>query len=153
MIIDIHVHPPRPFDPYDRCLATWQRMLDAGQRAGIDVQVLFGWGERGSGCNELVRHLVAHTSERVIGFVRAWCSDPESAATVERYITEYGFKGVKVHDEVDWPLRGLLGGHAIYQVAGRLGVPVLHGHSPSQTPTAARIPFVAGTRRCTLVPG
>jgi predicted TIM-barrel fold metal-dependent hydrolase len=103
-------------------------MLDAGQRAGIDVQVLFGWGERDSGCNELVRHLVAQTSERVIGFVRGWCTVPESALTVERYITEYGFKGVKVHTEADWPLKGLLGGHAIYEVAGRLGVPVLiHG--------------------------
>ena len=128
MIIDIHVHPPMPFDPFDRCLAAWQRMLDAGQRAGIDRQVLFGWGPLGSGCNEVVRDLVARDPERVTGFVRGWCTDPNSAATVEQYVVEHGFKGVKVHTEPDWPLIGLLGGHAIYCVAAQLGVPVLiHG--------------------------
>jgi predicted TIM-barrel fold metal-dependent hydrolase len=103
-------------------------MLDAGRRAGIDVQVLFGWGDVGSGCNEVVRDLVARSSDRAIGFVRGWCTDPDSAATVERYVVEHGFKGIKIHNESGWPLKGLMGGHALYQVAARLGVPVLiHG--------------------------
>jgi predicted TIM-barrel fold metal-dependent hydrolase len=123
LIIDFHVHPPRPFEPRERCLQTWQRMLDAGRRAGIDVQVLYGWAEPVS--NEVVRDLVARDPDRVIGFVRAWCSDPASPATVERYVVEHGFKGIKIHDERDWPLRGLLGGHPIFTVAGRLGVPIL----------------------------
>lgn len=126
MIIDIHVHPPMPFQPYDRFQKTWQRMLDAGQRAGIDVQVLFGW--TGPTCNEVVRDLVEQTPDRLIGFVRGWCSDPKSPETVERYVVEHGFRGVKIHDEQDWPLRGLLAGHPIFTVAGRLGVPVIiHG--------------------------
>jgi predicted TIM-barrel fold metal-dependent hydrolase len=103
-------------------------MLYAAERAGIDVQVLFGWGPLGSRCNEVVRDLVARSPDRAIGFVRGWCTDPASAATVERYVLEHGFRGVKIHTEPDWPLSGLLGGHAIYQAAGRLGVPVLiHG--------------------------
>jgi predicted TIM-barrel fold metal-dependent hydrolase len=100
-------------------------MLEAGRRAGIDVQVLFGWSDPGSGCNEIVRDIVHRYPGRVIGFVRAWCSDPTSVATVEQYVGEYGFRGIKVHDERDWPLSGLLGGHPIFRVAGRLGVPVL----------------------------
>jgi len=63
--------------------------------------------------------------DEIIGFVRGWCSDPTSPATVEKFIIEYGFKGIKLHDEGAWPLTGLLGGHPIFLKAEELAVPVL----------------------------
>jgi predicted TIM-barrel fold metal-dependent hydrolase len=126
LIIDIHVHPPISPQPDEPFLDAWKGMWDAGSRAGIDKQVLLGWGA--PNCNELVRELVERYPDQVIGFARGWCADPESPATIERYVVEHGFKGIKLHDEGDWPLRGLLAGHPIFLKAEQLGVPILiHG--------------------------
>ena len=56
MIIDIHVHPPAATLPREERLETFERMLDAGRRAGIDKQVLVG--TRGPGSDEWTRELV-----------------------------------------------------------------------------------------------
>jgi predicted TIM-barrel fold metal-dependent hydrolase len=123
LIVDMHVHQPIPSSSSETFLDTWKRMWEAGKRAGIDRQVLLAWGTHN--CNELVRDLVERYPDQVIGFARGWCSDPTSASTIETYVVEHGFKGIKLHNEDDWPLRGLLAGHPIFLKAGQLGIPIL----------------------------
>jgi predicted TIM-barrel fold metal-dependent hydrolase len=122
-IIDIHVHPPGSKVPHDHFLEIASQMIAAGRRAGIDRQVFMGWEDQIS--NERVRELMDIYPGEVIGFVRGWCSDPTSPATVEKYVKDYGFKGIKLHDEGTWPLGGLLGCHPIFLKAEMLHVPVL----------------------------
>jgi predicted TIM-barrel fold metal-dependent hydrolase len=101
-------------------------MWDAGRRAGIDKQVLLGWGAANS--NDLVGELVERYPDQVIGFARGMRSDPDSPATIERYVVEHGFKGVKLHNEPNLPLDALLASYPIYAKAAELGIPVLiHG--------------------------
>lgn len=143
MIIDAHVHPPLATGADAHFFATWERMWEAGRRAGIERQVLLGWGA--PNCNELVLELVRRYPDRVIGFVRAWGSDPAGPATIERYVVEQGFKGVKLHTEADWPLSGLLGCYSIFLKAGELGVPVLiHGFHEEEGLTADQHHDLAG---------
>jgi predicted TIM-barrel fold metal-dependent hydrolase len=143
LIVDIHVHPPISTEPDERFWKTWNRMWDAGRRAGIDKQVLLGWGA--PNCNELVRELVERYPDQIIGFARGIRSDPDSPATLEKYVTEHGFKGVKLHDEPDLPLNALLASHPIFIKAGELGVPVLiHGFHAEEGLSAALHHDLAG---------
>jgi predicted TIM-barrel fold metal-dependent hydrolase len=98
-------------------------MFDAGHRAGIDKQVLVGNPQRGS--NEWAKELVERYPDQVIGFVRGRCTDPQSPGILARYVREHGFKGVKLHSEATWELRGLLACYPIFLQAAELGVPVL----------------------------
>ncbi len=126
MIVDIHVHPPHSDQPDEQFIAAVERMLDAGRRAGIDKQVFVG--DTDAAGNERVRELVDRYPDQIIGFARGIRSDPDSAATIERYVVEHGFKGIKLHNERDLPLKGLLASHPIFLTAAELGVPVLiHG--------------------------
>ena len=106
MIVDIHVHLFR---------AGIEEMLESGRRTGIDKQVFLG----------IEKQLVDKFPDEVVGFVRGECTDPNSPEIIEEYVTEYGYRGVKIHREPNWPLTGLLGGHPIFLKAGELGVPVL----------------------------
>lgn len=123
MIIDIHVHPPAPTLSREERQQLFEKMLDAGLRSGIDKQVLVGNPQSGS--NEWAKDLVETYPDQVIGFVRGRCTDPTSPATLARYVCDYGFKGVKLHSEGDWELRGLLACYPIFLQAAKLGVPVL----------------------------
>jgi predicted TIM-barrel fold metal-dependent hydrolase len=98
-------------------------MLDAGRRAGIDKQVLVGHREPWS--DERTRALVEMYPDRVIGFVFGHCTDPQCPAILAHYVREHGFKGIKIHSETNWELRGLLAGWPIFLQAAELGVPVL----------------------------
>jgi predicted TIM-barrel fold metal-dependent hydrolase len=124
VIIDVHVHTPRltmRADSVADLCACFRRMLEAGRRAGIDRQVVLGlWGD-----NESVRELTASFPDETLGFVSANGADPEAPQTVERHVREYGFRGVKLHQETDLPLTGLLACHPIYRKAAELNVPVL----------------------------
>jgi predicted TIM-barrel fold metal-dependent hydrolase len=123
VIVDIHVHPPAATLPREERLETFERMLDAGRRAGIDRQVLLGHRQPGS--NEWARELIERYPDQVIAFVWGRCTDPQSPATLARYVREYGFRGVKLYSEVNWELRGLLACYPIFLQAAELGVPVL----------------------------
>ena len=108
MIVDIHVHPPRDGSGIEK-------MLEAGRRAGIHKQVFMG----------IEKELVDKFSDEIIGFVRGRCTDPESPAILEEYVKGYGYKGVKIHREPNWPLTALLSGHPIFMKAEELGIPVI----------------------------
>ena len=126
LIIDIHVHPPSQTGSHERFIQEWEKMLDAGRRAGIDKQVLIG--DRDPDGNERVRELVDLYPNQIIGFARGIRSDPNSPATIAKYVVEHGFRGIKLHDEPDLPLKALLASHSIFMRAAELGVPVLiHG--------------------------
>ncbi|MDF1512998.1 MAG: amidohydrolase family protein [Anaerolineae bacterium] len=122
-IIDIHVHPPGPDLPPVEFRDIANRMIQAGCKAGIDKQVFMGWISQKS--DEQVRELLDLYPGEVIGFVRGWCSDPTSPQTVEKYVRDYGFKGIKLHDEGSWPLSGILGCHPLFLKAQVLDIPVL----------------------------
>lgn len=122
-IIDIHVHPPDPDIPHELTLATVRKMLEAGRRAGIARQVFMGWIDQRS--NDFVRALMDIYPDEIIGFLRGMGSDPSSPETLEKYITQYGFKGIKLHDESVLPLGSILGCHPIFKVAEMHKVPVL----------------------------
>jgi predicted TIM-barrel fold metal-dependent hydrolase len=106
MIVDIHVHP-------DQSGIT--EMLAAGRAAGIDKQVFMG----------IEKELLEEFPDQVVGFFRGKCSDPNSPAALEQHVKEYGFKGVKLHQEQNLPLTGLLGCHSIFTKAAELKIPVL----------------------------
>jgi predicted TIM-barrel fold metal-dependent hydrolase len=126
LIVDIHVHPPGSDRPREQLRAAVESMLDAGRRAGIDRQVFVG--DRDPDGNERVRELVDRYPDQIIGFARGIRSDPNSPATIAKYVVEHGFKGVKLHNEPNLPLKGLLASHPIFLKAAELGVPVLiHG--------------------------
>ena len=122
-IIDIHVHPPEPGLSHAAFLDMADRMMKAGRRAGIDKQVFMGWIDQAS--NEQVRELMSIYPDEVIGFARGWCSDPTSPQTVEKYVRDYGFRGIKLHNENSWPLSGILGCHSLFLTAQKLHIPVL----------------------------
>ena len=121
-IIDIHVHPPYPDIPHELALETVRKMLEAGHRAGIR-QVFMGWVDHRS--NDFVRELMDIYPDEIIGFLRGMGSDPSSPAILDKYISQYGFKGIKLHDEKILPLGSILGCHPIFQVAEVYDVPVL----------------------------
>ena len=101
-------------------------MLDAGRRAGIDKQVFVG--DTDPAGNERVRRLgCLYPTKSLVSRV-AYALTPESPAAIETYVLKHGFKGVKLHNEPDLPLKGLLASHPIFVKAAELGVPVLvHG--------------------------
>jgi predicted TIM-barrel fold metal-dependent hydrolase len=123
MIVDIHVHLPAATLPRDERLAAFERMLDAGRRAGIDKQVLLG--QRQPGSNERARELVELYPDQVSAFVRIHGADPQGPDTLTRYVQEYGFRGVKLYPEANWELKGLLACYPVFVRAAELGVPVL----------------------------
>jgi hypothetical protein len=120
-------------------------MLDAGRRAGIDKQV---WvGDTDAAGNERVRELVDRYPDQIIGFARGIRSDPDSPATIARYVLEHGFKGVKLHNERDLPLDALLASYPIYAKAAELGIPVLiHGFHEEEGLSADLHTELAGGR-------
>jgi len=124
LIVDIHVHIPFRGE-LERVQPGWREtfkeMIEAGRRAGIDKQVILGLSRN----NEFVRELVDLFPDEVVGFIRGMCQDPDAPAILEKFVKEYGFKGVKIHTEPNWPLAGLLAGHPIFLKAAELGVPVL----------------------------
>jgi predicted TIM-barrel fold metal-dependent hydrolase len=126
LIVDIHVHPPGSDQPHEQFIAAVENMLDAGRRAGIDRQVFVG--DTDAAGNERVRELVDTYPDQIIGFARGIRTDPNSPATIAKYVVEHGFKGVKLHNEQDLPLDALLASYPIYAKAAELGIPVLiHG--------------------------
>lgn len=146
MIVDIHVHLPRLFlgDEEDvaAVVPAVEKMLEAGHRAGIDRQVILGL--KG---NWALKQVADRFPDRIIPFLKGSCIDPEGPATAEKYVTEYGFKGIKIHEErPQWPLTGLLSGFPLFQKAGQLGVPVLiHSWHPEEgLETAAPGAFSSG---------
>jgi len=107
-------------------MAAVEKMLDAGRRASIDKQVFVG--DTDAAGNERVREMVERYPDQIVGFARGMRADPESPAIIEKYVIEHGFRGIKLHNEPDLPLKGLLASHPIYLKAAELGVPVLiHG--------------------------
>ena len=124
MIVDIHVHLPRPLrgaGDVDSVVPMVERMLEAGSRAGVDKQVILGMDD-----NRVLKEVVDRFPGQLIPFLRGSCIDRECPATLEKCVKEYGFKGVKIHQELPlWPLTGLLGGQALFEKAGELGVPVI----------------------------
>ena len=123
MIIDIHVHIP--YRGLEDVEVGWrekfERMLIAAQKAGIERQAILGLSSN----NEFIRELVDKHRDKLIGFVRGCCTDPNAPVIVERFVKEHGFRGVKIHAEPNWPLSGLLSAHAIFLKAAELNVPVV----------------------------
>ena len=125
MIIDIHVHMPREYrgdeNSPDQVYPAVERLLEAGRRAGIDKQVFLGLG-----ANWGLKQVADHYPEQIIPFLKGHCIDPHSPDELEEYVTKYGFKGLKIHEEMpEWPLAGLLAAYPLFLRAGELGVPVL----------------------------
>ena len=127
MIVDIHAHLPSPYlfmpDEGNRegLKPALERMYQAGLKAGIDKQVMLGI--RG---NDLLKEAAGYGPDWLIPFFHGSCTDRESPANLEKYVLQYGFKGMKIHQELPlWPLTGLLGGQALFEKAGELGVPVV----------------------------
>jgi predicted TIM-barrel fold metal-dependent hydrolase len=108
MIVDIHVHPSGGGSGIEK-------MLESGRRAGINKQVFMG----------IEKEMIDKFPDQIIGFVRGRCTDPESPAILEEYVKNYGYKGVKIHQEPNWPLTALLSCHPIFRKAEELRVPVL----------------------------
>lgn len=123
MIVDAHVHIP--FRDLEEVEPEWREtfkdMLGVSRRAGIDKQVILGLSKN----NELVKELVEMFPEELIGFIRGTCQDPDTPAILEKFVKEYRFKGVKIHTEPNWPLRGLLASYPLFLKAAELSVPVL----------------------------
>jgi predicted TIM-barrel fold metal-dependent hydrolase len=127
VIVDMHAHLPRPLDRLDQVdevAVLTARMVETGCRAGIDRQVILGL-ESGAEANEALHRLVDRFPNRLVAFMRGSFVDPDSPALLEQCVREYGFKGLKLHEEPTFPLTGLLGGHALFRKAGELGVPVV----------------------------
>lgn len=127
MIVDIHAHPPRPLlgtEVMNELVSATAQMIEGARRAGIDKQVFLAL-EHGAQANATLRELVRRFPDHLVVFMRGAFGDPESPAMLEECVREYGFKGLKLHEEPDFPLTGLLGAHALFRKAGELGVPVL----------------------------
>lgn len=121
--MDIHVHVPfrRLGETEVGWKKTFDKMLRAARKAGIDRQVILGLSRE----NEIIKEIVNEYPNELIGFVRGWCTDPNMPNIIEKFVREYGFKGVKIHGEYNWSLYGLLGAHAIFLKAAELNIPVL----------------------------
>ena len=128
MIVDIHVHYPRLHaDPSDaeELMQGVEAMLRFGRKAGIDRQVLLAL-DYGDAHDGMLRAVTDRFDGEIIPFMKGSCIDPTCPAMIERGVKEYGFKGVKLHQELpDFPLTGLLAGFPVFEKAGELGVPVL----------------------------
>ena len=123
LVIDSHVHPPSSHDAEDVMagVSAIERMLEAGRRAGIDKQVFLGRVD-----DLALRAAFERFPDQVIPFLRVSCIDPDAPATLERYVTEHGYRGAKIHQETRlWPLTGILGAYPLFLKAAQLGVPVV----------------------------
>jgi uncharacterized protein len=126
-IVDAHVHLPRPLrrmSEVDEVAAAMAKMIAQAARAGIGRQVVLGL-DRGAEAAAALHALVQRFPDQLVAFVRGSFVDPESPALLESCVREYGFKGLKLHEEPEFALTGVLGGHAMYRKAAELEVPVL----------------------------
>jgi len=123
LIVDMHVHIP--FSGLEYVEVEWREkfknMLIVAQKAGIDKQVILGLSSN----NEFVRELVDKHRDKLIGFVRGCCTDPKAPLIIEKFVKEYGFRGVKIHAEPNWSLSGLLSAHTIFLKAAEFDIPVV----------------------------
>lgn len=123
VIVDIHAHLPRPLRSMasvNEVAAVVAEMVALGRRAGIDRQVILGL-DIGLEANDALRELVGRFPETLVAFMRGSFIDPDGPAILERCVREFGFKGLKLHEEEQHPLAGLLGGGALFRKAGELG--------------------------------
>ncbi len=129
LVVDSHVHPIRftnlastaPDQDVMVDVAGIGRMLDAGRRVGIDKQVFLARVE-----DVAVRVALDRFPEQIIPFLWVSCIDPNAPATLEQYVTQYGYKGAKIHQQGRlWPLSAILGAYPLFHKAAELGVPVV----------------------------
>jgi predicted TIM-barrel fold metal-dependent hydrolase len=128
MIVDLHVHLPwelQDSEDMEVLIPAVEDMLEAGKRAGIDKQVLLGL-KYGEARTRTLRAIVERYPDQLAAFVFGSYLDPDSPAVVKKAVQEGGFVGIKLYEEQPhFPLSGLLAGHALYDMAAELGVPVL----------------------------
>ncbi|MFH1085590.1 MAG: amidohydrolase family protein [Chloroflexota bacterium] len=136
MIIDVHIHyvggHPAPHE-HQSFMESMEAMLRMGRKLGIERQVLLSM-RYGPEADALLRETADRFPGEVIPFMRGSFLDPACPANIERGVREYGFKGVKLYDELpELPLEGLVAGYPIYLKAAELGVPVLiHAWHPEE---------------------
>lgn len=127
MIVDMHAHLPRSLkapDEVDALAPVMAEMLETGRRAGIERQVILGL-DYGAAANEALRELIGRFPGEVVAFMRGSAIDPDCPEMLEQCVREYGFVGLKLHEEPRFALTGLLGCAALFRKAAALGVPVL----------------------------
>ncbi len=115
-----------------------QRMDEAGIDVGV-VMTIVDWPEVNEGALELVRDACATYPGRLHAFARIhpWYGD-RAVEGLERAISEYGFKGLKLHPvtTIDHPASKTTA--RLVRRAAELGIPTLFhcGDEPLTTPLA-----------------
>jgi predicted TIM-barrel fold metal-dependent hydrolase len=126
-IVDAHVHLPRPLrraSEVDGLAPTMAAMIAQAEKAGIERQVVLAL-EHGLEAAAALHELISRFPNKLFAFMRGSFIDPDAPAMLEHCVRDWGFKGLKLHEESRFPLLGVLGGHAMYLKAAELGVPVL----------------------------
>ncbi|MEM3041166.1 MAG: amidohydrolase family protein [Nitrososphaerota archaeon] len=127
MIIDIHMHFAHDIET--------KKIVEAARNAGIDKLCFLPLSRRGealkySYTSEEVKQIMDQHPE-VVGFHPGSVTDPEGIEDLERSVKKYGFRGMKIHQEKNWRLEGLLACHALFRKAGELKIPVvIHPSTP-----------------------
>ena len=128
MIIDLHVHLPGALwesEDMSLLVPAVAGITAGGRAAAQDQPAALLLGLRyGEARNRALAALVERFPDQLAA---PWLlSGPREPGQGQRAIKEYGFKGIKLYEEQPYfPLWGLLAGHGLYDVAAKLGVPVL----------------------------
>lgn len=145
MIIDAHNHlGTRP-----GASQTGADLVNKIDAVGVDKAVIFPFVE-GNFTNDPIKEAFDRFPDRLVPFcaVNPW--QPDAAAEVRRCVTNWGFKGLKLHPTLNgFHLSDSMLVDPIFKVADELGIPVIvHGASdlynspPEFALMAARFPKV-----------
>ncbi len=125
MIIDFHTHAPQKGD-----FKVFLQDMDANK---IDLSVLCPLGTTVteiSESNDYIYELTKQHPDRCIGFASVMPREPDAAKTLEHYIKDYGFKGLKLHPPIQnfSPIDPLIG--PVIEKCIELDIPILFHTGP-----------------------
>lgn len=127
--VDAHAHIGE-FGGWANVACSEDELLRSMKLYNVKRSVVFYWD------NELVRRAVAKHPKRLVGCVWPDPRRTDAPALVRKALTEWGFKGVKLHPLIHAFLPNDDIVHPIMEEARKAGVPVLihSGHPPFSLP-------------------
>ncbi len=125
MIIDFHAHAPERGDFKD--------FLKGMDENGINLAVLCPLGtsvQEISNSNDHIWSLVKQYPDRLIGFASVMPREDDAAQTLDHYVRDYGFRGLKLHPPIQnfSPLDPLIA--PVIEKAIELDIPILFHTGP-----------------------
>jgi predicted TIM-barrel fold metal-dependent hydrolase len=133
MIIDFHIHAFEDRGSIDEFIQT---MDENGVDVSVMMPVIPRWRGGGLTSTEYLCDLVQRYPERLVAFACVIPFEDDAPSKLERYVREYGCKGLKLHPPIQNFLPSDPRTFPTIQKAVELDIPILYHTGPIFLPTA-----------------